>query len=539
MKLLSLFTGSVSAKVLGVVALCITVQVVASLIYTHFSTRSLAEDISAEQTRNLTDSYFDSLNKLMLTGGMTNRGTLRDDLLAQKNIVDARIIRGEAVNTMYGPGLPEEQPADDLDRRALAGEEVMHIAEVDGRRILTVVRPFRATENTRGVNCLQCHPVEPNTVLGAARVSYDLTPVDRTIQRMDLVNLGINALLFAIGFSLVIWLMRRIVAQPINHLTATMTRVEQESNLTLRVPVASHDEIGQAAEAFNRMQARYAGIIDQVHGATERLGQVANQLISTATRSETSSSQQLGDTESLSETLQALAGTVQQVADSIQEAATTAESANTQAKDGAYIATEALGSIEAMASQLQGSVEVIRRLDEDSRSIGRVLGLIREIADQTNLLALNAAIEAARAGEAGRGFAVVADEVRTLAQRTQQATGDIESMIGKVQQAAQEAAEAIRGAESRTQESVEHVENTAVALAEISGAVGEITGMTARVATSAQEQGRAAEAISRSVDSIRDGVREATACAGDVHTVCEQLAGLSEELRQTVAQFRV
>lgn len=132
MKLLNKLTGSVAAKVLAVVALGITLQVVASLIYAHYNTRQLAEEFVTEQTANLTDSYFDSLNKLMLTGGMDGRGQLRKDLLTQKNIVEARIIRGDAVSGQYGPGLPEEQPLDALDRQALQGEEVVVIREVDG-----------------------------------------------------------------------------------------------------------------------------------------------------------------------------------------------------------------------------------------------------------------------------------------------------------------------------------------------------------------------------------------------------------------------
>ncbi len=532
-------SGTVTSKILGFTAMLFLVLLTASLVHSFFSEKKLAEEFTADEAKAIADSYFDGLNKLMLTGGMPNRAEVQQQIASQKNVLAARVIRGDGVNGQYGPGNEDEKARDDLDRAALKGQETVRIEDTDKGRRLTVIRTFKATEHTRGVNCMGCHSVPPGSVLGAIRIDYDLTPVDARIRNSGLESLGIHLTLFVIGMLLIAAALKRVISVPINRLTDTMSRVEEQSDLSLRVQVTGKDEISCAGIAFNTMLERFSGILSQVSGATHNLAHVAGQLVEVSSRTQNGVKRQLADTETLAAALHQLAATVQEVARNTHEAASEAARADTQAKEGAYTATNALGAISAMSEQLEQAVKVILRLDTDSRDIGRVIGLIREIAEQTNLLALNAAIEAARAGEQGRGFAVVADEVRTLAQRTQSATEEIETIIVKVQDRANEAVGAIQTAEQKTETSVQSVEDSAEALATISGSVSVITRMNNQIASGSGEQSKVAESISRKIGDISSVARDAAGHAQDTQDASRQLANLAEELETMVGQFRI
>jgi methyl-accepting chemotaxis protein len=532
-------TGTVTSKIIGFTALLFLVLLAASLVHSFLSEKKLAEEFSVAQTSAIADSYFDGLNKLMLTGGMGERGELQKQVASLENVLEARVIRGAGISSQYGPGLADEAPRDELERAALAGKDAALIEDSASGRRLTVIRSYQATEHTRGVNCMGCHSVPPKTVLGAIRVSLDLAPVDTRIRNSGLESLGIHLTLFVLGMLLITAVLKRVVAAPINQLTETMSRIEQESDLTLRVPANGKDEIACAGRMFNTMLERFTGTLTQVSAATRNLTHVSGNLVEVCTQTQVGVKRQLADTESLAGTLHQLAGSVQQVAQNTQEAASAAVQADSEAKAGASTASTALGAISEMSQQLEQAVQVILRLDTDSRGIGQVIGLIREIAEQTNLLALNAAIEAARAGEQGRGFAVVADEVRTLAQRTQSATQEIERIIVNVQSQAQEAVGVIQTAEKKTLSSVKSVENSAEALVTISGSVGVITRLNTQIADSSAQQSTVADGISHKIGDINSVARQAADHAQNTREASQQLASLAQDLEQLVGQFRI
>ena len=195
LKLLASCTGTLTARILAFAAMLFLVVLTASLIHAYIAQEDLAEEFAASHVGGLADTYFDGLNKLMLTGGMASRDEVGEQIKALPNVIEARVIRADGVSGQYGEGDSKERAVDDIDRAALKGEEVARIEKTEQGRRLTLARPYRASEKTRGVNCMGCHTVADGTVLGVVRVSYDLAPVDARIFNASLVSLGIHAVL--------------------------------------------------------------------------------------------------------------------------------------------------------------------------------------------------------------------------------------------------------------------------------------------------------------------------------------------------------
>ncbi|WP_375101630.1 MULTISPECIES: methyl-accepting chemotaxis protein [unclassified Pseudomonas] len=234
-----------------------------------------------------------------------------------------------------------------------------------------------------------------------------------------------------------------------------------------------------------------------------------------------------------------MAATVQEVARNAEHASHAANTADGQAREGDRVVGEAIGQIERLAAEVQRSTEAMNLLQQESQKIGSVMDVIKSVAEQTNLLALNAAIEAARAGEAGRGFAVVADEVRGLAQRTQKSTEEIEGLVASLQSGTQQVANAMLGSQSLTDSSVALARKAGESLGSITSTVSNIQSMNQQIAAAAEQQSAVAEEISRSILSVRD-VSEQTAAASDETAASSvELARLGGHLQTLVSHFRV
>jgi methyl-accepting chemotaxis protein len=234
-----------------------------------------------------------------------------------------------------------------------------------------------------------------------------------------------------------------------------------------------------------------------------------------------------------------MSSTVHAVAEHANDAAAAAREADNQAQHGRQVVGKAVEAINGLAAEVEGAAAVIERVRGDSDAIGQILDVIRGIAEQTNLLALNAAIEAARAGEQGRGFAVVADEVRTLASRTQASTADIQNMIEKLQHGAKQAVDVMQGSRNRAEQGVNQVSEAGSALQAITEAVTRINAMNTQIATAAREQGEVAEDINRSLVSIAGVADQTAAGANRTAESSELVASLADDLQKLITRFKV
>lgn len=512
----------------------------ASLFVAADAEKKLVLQVVEQQTKDAADSYFDSINTMMLTGTMAQREVLRKKALARPGVIDARIIRGEPVIRTFGPGFDHQAPVDALDRAALTGEAIVKITKQDdGRRVLTVINPILAHSDYRGTNCLGCHQVPEDSVMGAVRIAYDLDALDQQVNR-NLQLLGaVQLVLLLAGVAVMIYTVRRVIISRITDMRHTMEAMTRDEDLSRSVTVGAHDEIGAMATAFNRMIGKFRGSLEAVAAVTQQLTDVSGRVSNVAEKTLGAVMEQRSETDMVASAMNEMSATVQEVARNASQTATASTGADNESKAGVRVASEALDGIDTLIQDIEKAAEVVRQLEADSASIDTVVGVIKGIAEQTNLLALNAAIEAARAGEQGRGFAVVADEVRTLASRTQKSTEEIQHMIEQLQQGVGNAVQAMVAAQSRARSGSDCVARAAQSLGAIADEVGTINEMNTQIATAAEQQSAVAEEINRNITTISRIADTTSADATQTSQISEELVELAAELKRLVGQFRL
>jgi methyl-accepting chemotaxis protein len=309
-------------------------------------------------------------------------------------------------------------------------------------------------------------------------------------------------------------------------------------DLTVRADYKGHDELGHMAAAFNAMGEHFRSAVQDMSGAASQLAAAAEETSAVTEQTSTGIRRQQSETEQVATAMNEMSATVREVANNAAEAASAAQLAEEASTQGKGVVDRTIRVIHTLAGEVEKAAEVIGQLDQESENIGTVLDVIRGIAEQTNLLALNAAIEAARAGEQGRGFAVVADEVRTLASRTQQSTQEIQEMIERLQGGARNAVSVMENGREQAQAGVAQAKETGEALDSIAGAVDTITNMNTQIASAAEEQSQVAEEMNQNINNISQVAEETAEGAEQTAAASTELAKLAEHLQGLVSQFK-
>ncbi len=375
--------------------------------------------------------------------------------------------------------------------------------------------------------------------IGVVEIVADRSYFSGAISSMRRIMLGLGVLGLLIGIVSSALIARGITA-PIKRVACSFEDIaDGDGNLDVRLAVEGSDETARLGRAFNQFIARIHDTVEQVAFAATRLAPAVERFSSGTEKTHHGMLQQQRETEQIAAAVNEMSATVHEVASNTSMAADAANQADQDTSKGKQVVGRAIQTINIVAEEMERIAEVIARVNDDSQRIGSVLDVIVGIAEQTNLLALNAAIEAARAGEQGRGFAVVADEVRTLAQRTQRSTEEIRSMIEGLQGSAKEAVGVIDEGRKSTMVSVEHAGQAGEALDDILRAVDTINAMNTQIATASEEQSAVADEINRNISRISDVTMQTTSDSAELSQESETLVKLSEELLGVVGRFNL
>ncbi|MDD1022051.1 methyl-accepting chemotaxis protein [Pseudomonas sp. TNT2022 ID1048] len=433
---------------------------------------------------------------------------------------------------------PEEHAAYDqymellTHHRQLEGQliELSHNNQLESMQQLLNTELMTSAEK---INALLNQLVDINTLYSSA------ADQDAAEQYATAFNLVVTLLVMATALTLVFaWRLIRSITLPIDNALHAAEAIA-EGNLTQPITVDGRDEAGRLLQAMLTMQEKLRDTLQRISGSAGQLASAAEELNSVTDESARGLTRQDNEIEQAATAVNEMTSAVEEVARNAVSTSEASQNATQSAGDGRDKVQETVSAIERMTGDVQDTASLIGELANESRDIGKVLDVIRGLADQTNLLALNAAIEAARAGEAGRGFAVVADEVRALAHRTQQSTSEIERMIGSIQSGTEQAVESMRNSTERADSTLNIARSAGQSLDTINSAINEINERNLVIASAAEEQAQVAREVDRNLVNIRDLSVQSTTGANQTRSASSELSILAADLNNLVTRFQL
>ncbi|MGR5162373.1 methyl-accepting chemotaxis protein [Vibrio owensii] len=431
------------------------------------------------------------------------------------------------------------------------GSEVQQLVST-GERWLQSYEAMISKPQSQWVNYYESNKAEFEHQFGAVRdqlnVVKDAIEAKQNTLKTDIAAAAFRAeVILEAGIAIVILaalgmvvLLLKTVVKPINDIKEAMVQIASgEGDLSQRISINSQDEIGQLAGGFNQFVTKIQATVSQVVESSNTLRQEMNNLNALTSTIADSTVGQQRDSEAVAAAVHEMQVTSRNVSDSATEAALASQTANEELSNTNVILEQTVAAIRDLAGEIESASQVINTLDNDVSNIASVLDVIRGIAEQTNLLALNAAIEAARAGEQGRGFAVVADEVRSLASRTQKSTGEIQAMIEKLQAGAAQAVEVMQGSKTSSEDTIQSAGLATESLAEILNAIARMNEMNTHIATAAGQQSSVSDEVNSNVQGIADSSTSIVDVVSQAQQSLSMLSEQTQQLDKQVSQFRV
>ena len=481
------------------------------------------------------------LTGMMITGTVGQREVFLDQIKQLSVIKDLQVIRGEAVSRQFGAGSRVMPVLDADEQAALAGRSEVARVERDaqGGEYLRVVKPALAAENYLGKNCIACHLVPAGTPLGLVSMRVSLDKVNAAVDAFMWKRIFAAVVLSLPLIVFVVIFIRRFVVMPLAAMNRSLAEIASgEGDLTRRLAVAGRDEIGQAAEAFNAMLGTIGQLVRQVSEAAGRVTGSARLLSAGAGRVADGSRRQHEQSEHA-------AASVEDMAANIASVAAGAERVHLRSQESLRRAAEGSATLDSLVSEVGHAEDAVRQMAdsveqfvESTTAITTMTREVREIADQTNLLALNAAIEAARAGEQGRGFAVVADEVRKLAERTGNSTQEIATTIQRIQSVSNAVAHEVAASSKDVGAGASNALHAGEVAASVEASVVQAGHAIELIGNALAESSAATRNIANQMEQVAHSAEADAEMARQSAAEARQVGELAEKLKALAAQFQ-
>ncbi len=501
-------------------------------------------DTAIEQAKNFSLSMHEAtmagLTGMMITGTIGQREVFLDQIKELSAIRDLKVLRGKAVSDVFGPGKASETATDPAERQVLdSGREFIEVQEDGQGEFLRVVRPARALKNYLGKDCLMCHQVPEGSVLGVVSMKVSLDEVNAAVSAQRWKSFAVAVFVSIPLLAFIYLFITKVVTQPLEEMVSGLRSIASgEGDLTRRLEVKSNDEIGQAAKVFNDMMANLGNLVRQVGESASHVSSAAHELVVGAKQVADSSHRQY-------EKSRVVTGAVERMVRSIVDVAENTERVHEQSRESLARSHEGTQSLDRLIAEIgrvkhavNDMADAVGAFVSSTVSITNMTREVKDIADQTNLLALNAAIEAARAGEQGRGFAVVADEVRKLAEKSAASANEIDGITRTLNDKSDAVRKSIEGGLADIASSEQSLDAVARAISQANLSVEQVGSGLDSIAAATEEQRRVSTEAFTNIEAIAAMARENSEAVEVTAQSVQRLEELARQLQETVSRFR-